>query len=144
MNNFNFVPSTLNGNQFLAYRQSGAYMTDYRPSSDNFAYLIRNANKEGVMTSNQLRQYLQDNGEKYMDNFKQATNKQFLNMKIAGSSPNTCTGEEESQIYSGGKLLINDKETVQIFPKDCPEPGEKCNFTWLNSPISQQGPHCSR
>jgi len=144
MNNFNFVPSTINNDQFLAYRQSGAYMTDYRPSSDIYSYLIKNANNKGMLTGNKLRQYLQDNGEDFMDNFKNSTRKQFLNMKITGSSPNACTGAEESVIYNGGNLLINDKNTIQIFAKDCPEPGEKCNFNWLNSPIPQQGPYCSK
>jgi hypothetical protein len=142
MNTFNFLPATINGNQFLAYKQSGAYMTDYRSSSDMYSYLINKANKEGVMTSNQLRQYLQNNAENFMNNFSNSTTEKFLNMKSPNGSLNACSYADQSTLYSGGKQMINNEGVPQTFPADCVSPGE-CTISWLNTPLPQQGSHCS-
>jgi hypothetical protein len=146
LNNFNFVPNTVDGNQFLAYKQSGAYMTDYRPSSDMYSFLVNKANSDGVMTGNQLRQYLQDNAESFIGDFMLTTGNQFINMKIPGAS-NTCStpyeNTNESIIYSGGAQLVNNSNQVQKFAKDCPLPGEMCVARWNNTPLPQQGRYCA-
>ena len=142
MNTYNFVPSTVDSNQFIAYKQPGAYMTDYRPSSDNYAFLINSANKQGVMTSHQLRKYLQDNGETFMNNFMGDSYDQFINLKAPNGVGNACSGAEESIIYSGGNQLINSKGITQLFPKDCLGSGEYCSTNWVNTPLPQQGSHC--
>ena len=142
MNNFNFVPTTVDNNQFLAYKQSGSYMTDYRNSSDMYAYLIKESSGKGVMTGNQLRQYLQKNGESFMMNFLDTTSNQFLNMQVPGA-PNTCTGAMQSVIMNGGVPLVNDYGEQQLFQKDCPLPGQNCITQWLDTPLPQQSRYCS-
>ena len=141
MNNFNFVPSTINGKQFLAYKQPGSYMTDYRSSSDMYSYLIKNASDQGVMTGHQLRNYLQDNAESFITNFSTTTTNQFLNMQVPGA-PNTCSYSGENIIYSGGKELVDSNGLIQKFEKDCPLPGQNCVTNWINTPLPQQGSHC--
>ena len=140
LNNYNFVPSTVDGNQFCAYKQSGIYMTDYRSNADLYSYLIKQGVNNGVMTSHQLRQYLQDNGESYIDKFINTTERQFINMQIPGA-PNTCSDAEESIIYSGGQQMVNNYGVLQKFPKDCPY--SQCVTNWANTPIPQQSRYCS-
>lgn len=142
MNTFNFLPATINGNQFLAYKQPGAYMTDYRSSSDMYSFLINKANKEGVMTSNQLRQYIQNNAENFITSFTNSTAEKFLNMKTPNGSLNACSYADESLIYSAGKPMVNDSGVPQKFSADCVSP-EECRTSWLNTPLPQQGSHCS-
>jgi hypothetical protein len=141
LQNYNFVPSTVSGNQFLSYRQPGYYMTDYRPSSDMYAYLVNDASGKGVMTGNQLRQYLQDNAGNLSNQFFNSTAQQFINMQTPGA-PNTCTGSEAGVIYSGGKPLVNAIGQEQMFTKQCNVPGQSCMMLWNNTPLPQQGPHC--
>ena len=142
MNTFNFLPSTIRGDQFLAYKQPGAYMTDYRASSDNYSYLINKANKQGVMTSNQLRQYLQDNAQEFITSFARSSTEKFLNMKAPNGALNACSYADESVLYSGGKPMINNSGVPQKFPADCVSPSE-CVTSWLNTPLPQQGSHCN-
>ena len=141
LQNYNFVPTTVEGNQFLSYNQPGYYMTDYRNSSDLYSYLIHDASGKGVMTGHELRQYLQDNGTKLANRFLYTTANQFLNMQTPGA-PNTCTGSEPGVIYSGGKPLINEFGTEQGFSRQCKVPGQDCMMLWDNTPLPQQGPHC--
>jgi hypothetical protein len=138
---YNFVPTTVNGNQFLSYNQPGYYMTDYRNSSDLYSYLINNVTGQGVTTGHQLRQYLQDNGEQIQGDFFKNSAKQFIDMTLQGA-PNTCTGTEPGVIYSGGKPLVNDVGTTQQFGDQCSVPGQSCMMIWENTPLPQQGPHC--
>ena len=139
--NYNFVPTTVEGNQFVSFRQPGYYMTDYRNSSDLYSYLINDATGKGVTTGHQLRQYLQDNGNKIANNFLKSTAVQFLNMTTPGA-PNTCTGSEAGVIYSGGTPLVNAIGTEQQFANECNVPGQSCMVYWSNTPLPQQGPHC--
>ena len=141
MNTYNFVPTTVNGNQFLSYNQPGYYMTDYRNNSDTYAYLISEAAEKGIMSGHQLRQYMQDNATKITNNFSKTSANQFLSMQLLGA-PNTCTGSEAGIIYSGGKPLINDIGAEQGFSKQCNVPGQSCMMLWNNTPLPQQGPHC--
>ena len=69
LQNYNFVPTTVNGNQFVSFRQSADYMTDYRNSSDLYSYLINDVTGKGVTTGHQLRQYLQDHGNEITNSF---------------------------------------------------------------------------
>ena len=140
LNNYNYIPTTVNGDQFLAYKQSGIYMTDYRSNADLYSYLIKQGVNNGVMTSHQLRQYLQDNSETYMNNFRMTTQNQFINMKIPGA-PNTCSDTPESVIINGGKPMVNDNGVYQMLEGDnCPN---TCTTQWLNTPIPQQSRYCS-
>ena len=138
---YNFVPTTVEGNQFVSFRQPGYYMTDYRNSSDLYSYLINDVTGKGVTTGHQLRQYLQDNGNQITNNFFKSTANQFLNMTTPGA-PNTCTGSEPGVIYSGGKALINNLGDEQQFEAQCNVPGQSCMMFWQNTPLPQQGPHC--
>ena len=141
LQNYNFVPTTVSGNQFLSYKQPAYYMTDYRPSSDMYSYLINEASGRGVMTGHQLRQYLQDNAGELSKRFLMTTAEQFVNMQTPGA-PNTCTGSEPGVIYSGGKPLVNSLGSEQMFNKQCNVPGQSCMMIWDNTPLPQQGPHC--
>lgn len=142
LNNFNYVPTTIKGNQFLSYRQPGYYFTDFRPSSDYYSYLVNEASGKGVLTAHQLRQHLQDNGTAMLDRFVNTTSTQFTNMQTPGA-PNTCYGgNEEGVIYSGGKPLLNSLNVEQKFQKQCNVPGQSCLNIWNNTPLPQQGPHC--
>jgi hypothetical protein len=138
---YNFIPTTVEGNQFLSYKQPGYYMTDYRNSSDLYAYLINNASDQGVTTGHQLRQYLQDNSNKLASQFLSSTANQFINMQTPGS-PNTCSGSAPGVIYSGGTPLVNNSNNIQQFPKQCNLPGQSCMMVWENTPLPQQGEHC--
>jgi hypothetical protein len=139
---YNFVPTTVNGNQFLSFRQPGAYMTNFQNSSDLYAYFVNNASsKGGVTTGHQLRQYLQDNGELISSSLFNNTAKQFINMDPQGS-PNTCSGSYPSVILSGGRPLVNNDGTVQSFAPQCNDPGQSCFMVWNDTPLPQQGPHC--
>jgi hypothetical protein len=138
---YNFVPTTVEGNQFVSFRQPGYYMTDYRNSSDLYSYLINDVTGQGVTTGHQLRQYLQDNGEQITNNFFRSTASQFLNMTTPGA-PNICTGSSPSSIYSGGKTLINNLGNEQRFEPECNAAGQSCMMLWENTPLPQQGPHC--
>ena len=140
LQNYNYVPTTVNGNQFVSYRQSGAYMTNYQNSSDLYAYFVNNASQSGVTTGHQLRQYLQDNGNTISNKLLNTTASQFINMDIQGS-PNTCTGAEQGVIYSGGKPLIDTNGNQQMFPAQCGS-GSQCMMIWDDTPLPQQGPHC--
>ena len=138
---YNFVPTTVEGNQFLSYNQPGYYMTDYRNSSDTYSYLINEITGKGVTTGHQLRQYLQDNGPQITEKFLKTTARQFFNMTTPGA-PNTCTGSEECVIYSGGKPLVNELGNEEKFDSQCNVPGQSCMMYWQNTPLPQQGPHC--
>ena len=138
---YNFVPTSVQGNQFLSYKQPGYYMTDYRPSSDLYSYLISDASGQGVLTGHELRQYLQDNAVSLSDKFTNTSTNQFLSMQTLGA-PNTCTGTEAGVIYSGGKPLVNSIGQEQGFGKQCNVPGQSCMMIWNNTPRPQQGPHC--
>jgi hypothetical protein len=138
---YNFIPTTVDQNQFLSFRQPAYYMTDYRPNSDLYSYLIHDASGKGVMTGHELRQYMQDNGGVLANRFLYSTAKQFLGMQTPGA-PNTCTGSEAGVIYSGGKPLVNDIGQEQQFGKQCNVPGQSCMMVWDNTPLPQQGPHC--
>jgi len=141
LNYYNFVPTTVEGNQFLSYNQPAYYMTDYRNSSDLYSYLINNVTGKGVTTGHELRQYLQDNANSITTNFLKSTAHQFLNMQTPGA-PNTCTGSEPGVIYSGGKPLLNSLGEEQQFGEQCNVPGQSCMMLWDNTPLPQQGPHC--
>ena len=141
LQNYNFVPTTVDGNQFLSYNQPGYYMTDYRNNTDTYSYLIKDANSKGVMSGHQLRQYMQDNGTEITDKFLKTATNQFLGMQLLGA-PNTCTGSEPGVIYSGGKPLVNTLGNEQSFGKQCNVPGQSCMMLWNNTPMPQQGPHC--
>ena len=139
---YNFIPTTVQGNQFLSFRQSADYMTDFRNSSDLYAYLVNNASSSGgVTTGHELRQYMQDNGDKLANTFLNNSARQFVNMQLQGA-PNTCTGSEQGVIYSGGTPLVNDLKQTQEFSKQCNVPGQSCMMVWNNTPLPQQGPHC--
>jgi hypothetical protein len=138
---YNFVPTTVDGNQFLSFHQPGYYMTDFRNNSDLYSYLINDASGRGVMTGHELRQFLQDNGSSITNSFFRTSAQQFLNMQPLGA-PNTCSGAEEGVIYSGGVPLVNSLGTEQKFPKECNVPGQSCMMIWNNTPLPQQGPHC--
>ena len=138
---YNFVPTTVGGNQFISYKQPAYYMTDYRPSSDLYSYLMNSATSTGATTGNQFRQYLQDNSAALSQQFLYNTATQFLSMQTPGA-PNTCTGTEPGVIYSGGKPLINALGQEQQFYKQCNVPGQSCMMVWNNTPMPQQGPHC--
>jgi len=140
LQNYNFVPTTVNGNQFTSYRQSADYMTNYQNSSDLYAYFVNNASTSGVTTGHQLRQYLQDNGKVISNSLLNNTANMFVNMETQGS-PNTCTGAEEGVIYSGGKPLIDSQGNMQMFPAQCGS-GQSCMMVWDDTPLPQQGPHC--
>lgn len=142
LQSYNFVPTTVGGNQFVSFRQPGYYMTDYRNSSDLYSYLINDSTGKGVTTGHQLRQYLQDNGEAITKDFFKTTANQFLNMTTPGA-PNTCTGSEPGVIYSGGKPLVNGLGDEQQFGPQCNVPGQSCMMLWKNTPLPQQGPHCA-
>jgi hypothetical protein len=142
LQNYNFVPTTVLGNQFLSYKQPAYYMTDYRPSSDLYSYLINDASRNGeVRTGHQLRQYMQDHAGELSKRFLTSTAEQFINMTTPGA-PNTCTGTEPGVIYSGGKPLVNDIGNEQRFGQQCNIPGQSCMMIWNNTPLPQQGPHC--
>ena len=141
LNQYNFVPTTVNGNAFLSYRQSGNYLTNYQNSTDLYAYFVNNANNNGVTTGHQLRQYLQDNGEKISSDLFNKSTSQFINMEVQGS-PNTCSGSEGGVIYSGGIPLIDSNGQLQQFKQDCMVPGQTCAMVWDNTPLPQQGKHC--
>ena len=142
LQNYNFVPTTVLGNQFLSYKQPAYYMTDYRPSSDLYSYLVNDASQNGeVRTGHQLRQYLQDNAGNLSKRFLMSTAEQFINMSTPGA-PNTCSGTEPGVIYSGGKPLVNDIGNEQSFGAQCNVPGQSCMMIWDNTPLPQQGPHC--
>ena len=145
MNNYNYVPVTIDGNQFLAYKQSGAYMTDYRPSSDMYAYLVNNSGSTGqpITSSHKLRAVLQANGESMINQFMSTTRSQFLNMQVPGAS-NTCSGARETIIYNGGAQLKNTNNELQLFPRDCGISGGECIADWYNTPLPQQGQFCSK
>jgi hypothetical protein len=138
---YNYVPTTVEGNQFLSYKQPGYFMTDYRNSSDLYSYLINNSSSSGPITGHELRQYMQDNGDKLVNTFFNTTAHQFINMQTPGA-PNTCTGSEPGIIYSGGKPLVNAIGREQEFTKQCNVPGQSCMMVWENTPLPQQGPHC--
>jgi len=139
---YNYVPTTVLKNQFLSYKQPAYYMTDYRPSSDLYSYLIHDASENGeIRTGHQLRQYMQDNAGKLSKLFLTSTAEQFLNMSTPGA-PNTCSGSEPGVIYSGGKILVNDIGEEQRFGQQCNVPGQSCMMIWENTPLPQQGPHC--
>jgi hypothetical protein len=140
LQNYNYVPTTVNGNQFISFRQPGAYMTNFQNSSDLYAYFVNNASQTGVKTGHQLRQYLQDNGNTISNKLLNTTATQFTNMNIQGS-PNTCTGAEKGVIYSGGKPLVDTQGNMQMFPAQCGA-GTQCMMIWDNTPLPQQGPHC--
>ena len=141
LQNYNFIPTTVEGNQFLSFRQPGDYMTDYRNNSDMFAYLVNNAVPGNVTTGHELRQYMQDNGTMLTNKFLNTTAQQFINMQLQGA-PNTCSGSEQGVIYSGGTPLVNDLSETQQFPKQCNVPGQSCAMVWRDTPLPQQGPHC--
>ncbi len=141
LQNYNYLPTTIDGRQFTSYKQPGFYMTDYRNSSDSYAYLIREASGKGVLTNHQLRQYIQDNGTALMDRFSNTNAMQFLNLENAGA-PNTCSGAEEGILYSGGKPLVDTMGHQQMFPNPCGT-GGVCVMPWDNTPMAQQGPHCA-
>jgi hypothetical protein len=140
LQNYNYVPTTVNGNQFVSFRQPGAYMTNFQNSSDLYAYFVNNASQSGVTTGHQLRQYLQDNGNTISNKLLNTTASQFINMDVQGS-PNTCTGAEQGVIYSGGKPLVDTQGNMQIFPAQCGSGGQ-CMMVWDDTPLPQQGPHC--
>ena len=140
LQNYNFVPTTVNGNQFTSYRQSADYMTNYQNSSDLYAYFVNNASSSGVTTGHQLRQYLQDNGNAISKDLLNNTANMFVNMETQGS-PNTCTGAEQGVIYSGGKPLIDAQGNMQMFPAQCGS-CQSCMMVWEDTPLPQQGPHC--
>ena len=141
LQNYNFIPTTIEGNQFLSYHQPGYYMTDYRNNSDLESYLMNNVTGKGVTTGHQLRQYLQDNGNEIINSFFKTSANQFLSMQTLGA-PNTCTGSEPGVIYSGGKPLVNAVGDEQQFGPQCNVPGQSCMMYWENTPMPQQGPHC--
>jgi hypothetical protein len=116
-------------------------MTDYRNSSDLYSFLINNVTAQGVTTGHELRQYLQDNGDKITTSFLKSTANQFMNMSTPGA-PNTCTGSEPGIIYSGGVPLVNRIGDEQGFGAQCNVPGQSCMMLWENTPLPQQGPHC--
>lgn len=136
---YHFVPTTVSGNQFLSYKQPAYFMTDYRPSSDLYSYLVKESGN--MQNSHQLRQYLQDNGEKLTKKFMDNTATQFFNMSTQGA-PNTCSGTEPGVIFSGGKILVNDIGQEQRFGQQCNVPGQQCMMLHNNTPYAQQGPHC--
>ena len=138
---YNFVPTTVDGNQFLSFNQPGYYMTDYRNSSDLYAYLITDVTGNGITTGHKLRQYLQDHGNEITNKFFRTSAEQFLNMETLGA-PNTCSGSEPGVIYSGGKPLVNTLGNEQQFGSQCNVPGQSCMMYWENTPLPQQGPHC--
>ena len=137
---YNYVPTTVTGNQFISYRQPADYMTNYQNSSDLYAYFVNNASNSGVLTGHQLRQFLQDNGNTLTSDLLKNTASQFINMETQGS-PNTCTGAEQGVIYSGGKPLVDIYGDSQMFPSQCGS-GQSCMMTWDDTPLPQQGPHC--
>jgi hypothetical protein len=141
LQNYNYVPTTVEGNQFISYRQPGAYMTDYRNSSDMYSYLINEVTGRGITTGHQLRQYLQDNAKPIQNNLLRNNAVQFMNMSTIGA-PNTCSGGERGVIYSGGKPLINNLGGQEEFNGQCNVPGQSCMMYWQNTPLAQQGPHC--
>ena len=141
LQNYNFVPTTVNGNQFLSFRQPGFYMTDYRNNSDLESYLMNNITGNGVTTGHKLRQYLQDHGNEITQGFFKTNAQQFLSMQTLGAA-NTCTGSEPGVIYSGGKPLINNLGQEQQFGAQCNVPGQSCMMYWEDTPLPQQGPHC--
>lgn len=141
LQNYNFVPTTVEGNQFLSFRQPGTYMTDYRNSSDLYAYFVNNASSSGATTGHQLRQFLQDNGQLISRDLFNTSARQFINLELQGA-PNTCSGAEQGVIYSGGTPLVNDFNEPQMFRKQCNVPGQSCAMVWDNTPMPQQGPHC--
>ena len=141
LQNYNFVPTTVNGNQFLSFRQPGFYMTDYRNNSDLESYLMNNITGNGVTTGHKLRQYLQDHGNEITQGFFKTNAQQFLSMQTLGAA-NTCTGSEPGVIYSGGKPLINTLGQEQQFGAQCNVPGQSCMMYWEDTPLPQQGPHC--
>ena len=141
LQNYNFVPTTVNGNQFLSFRQPGYYMTDYRNNSDLESYLINSITGNGVTTGHKLRQYLQDHGNEITQGFFKTNAQQFLSMQTLGAA-NTCTGSEPGVIYSGGKPLINTLGQEQQFGAQCNVPGQSCMMYWEDTPLPQQGPHC--
>ena len=138
---YNFVPTTVGGNQFISFRQPAAYMTDYRNNSDLYSYLINNVTGKGVTTGHQLRQHLQDNAGDIMSSFFKNNATQFKNLTLAGA-PNVCTGSQASVIYSGGHPLSNSSGQEQQFGGECTAAGQQCMMYWQNTPLPQQGPHC--
>jgi len=136
---YNFVPTTVNNNQFLSYRQPADYMTDYRPSSDLYAYLINNVSGDGVVTSHELRQQLQDKALKLQKEFFLTTKIQFSNLQPPGA-PNDCSGGRKMPVFSGGKPLVNTNGAQQFLDGRCDE--LPCVMRWVNTPLVQQGPHC--
>lgn len=137
---YNYVPTTVNGTQFISYRQSADYMTNYQNNSDLYAHFVNNASLSGVLTGHQLRQYLQDNGTDISNRLFNNTQKKFINMETQGS-PNSCSGAQQGVIYSGGKPLVDVNGNSQIFPSQCGS-GESCMMTWDDTPLPQQGPYC--
>ena len=116
-------------------------MTDYRPSSDMYSYLVKSASDTGVLTSHQLRQFLQDNAEDLTKRFNESTRQHFFGMQTPGA-PNTCDGSEPGVIYSGGKPLVNALGKQEQFDRQCNVPGQACMMLWNNTPLPQQGPYC--
>lgn len=143
LQNYNYVPTTVEGDQFISFRQPGAYMTDYRNSSDTYSYLINEVTGKGITTGHELRQYLQDNAVPLRINLFKNNAKQFINMATMGA-PNTCSGAEQGVIYSGGKPLINSIGKQEQFDAQCNVPGQSCMMYWQNTPLPQQGPHCMK
>jgi len=141
LQNYNFVPTSVQGNQFLSYKQPAYYMTDYRPSSDLYSYLVTDFTGKGVMTGHELRQNIQVNAGVLANTLFKSTASQFLSMQTPGA-PNTCTGTEAGVIYSGGKPLVNALGQEQGFGRQCNVPGQSCMMVWENTPLPQQGPHC--
>ena len=140
LSNYNFVPTTVSGKQFISYRQPADYMTNYQNSSDLYAYFINNASNSGVVTGHQLIQYLQDNGTQLSNDLLQNTADKFINMETQGS-PNSCSGAQEGIIYSGGRPLIDSLGNSQKFSAQC-NSQQSCAMTWDDTPLPQQGPHC--
>jgi len=137
---YNFPPTTITGNQFVSYRQPGGYFTDYRPSSDTYAYLVREASGKGVLTGHQLRQYLQDNSQELSNTFLSTAASNFRSMQLQGA-PNTCSGSEGGIVYSGGQPLVNENKETQYLRNDYNNTGKRCMMLWDNTPLPQQGPH---
>ena len=136
-------PTSTIGNQFLAYKQPANYMTDQRPSSDLYAFLINNAVSHGdVTTGHQLRQHLQDNAVNLMKSLEINNGRQFINLQTPGA-PNTCSGYEGGVIFSHGKPLVSTDGNSQAWIDSCSQfPNSECMMTWKNTPLPQQGPHC--
>ena len=145
LQNYNFIPTTVNGDQFLAYGQPAVYMTDYRPSSDLYAGLIEQTNQKlgSKVSGHQMREYLQNNAMNLTEQFFNTTESKFKNMEVPGWF-NSCQGDiPEQNVYSGNQQMVNSKGENQTFPAQCPIHGQNCSMNWKNNPFPQQGPHCN-